>query len=122
MSGKSFSVNNAAAAAVTFNPTVTLKDGVQYIDASSTLSSPRLAAIKHNIAPATQNLASDRHYVQFTKTMFDAAGKAYTASVGISVVIPRSVIQAGDVADLRSFAKNLLGTDVIWNGLVQGDY
>lgn len=122
MSGKSFSVNNAAAASITFNPTIPVKDGVQYIDSSSVLSAPRLATIKHNIALATQNQASDRHYVQFQKTVFDANGKAFTASVGVSIVIPRTVVSSGDVADLRAFAKNLLGTDLIWNGLVLGDY
>lgn len=122
MSGKSFSVKNAAAASIAFNPTIPVKDGVQYIDSTSVLSSPRLATVKHNIALATQSLASDRHYVQFQKTVFDANGKAFTASVGISIVIPRTVVSAGEVADLRAFAKDFLGTDTIWNGLVLGDY
>lgn len=122
MSGKSFSVNNQAAAAITFNPTIAIKDGIQYIDSTASLSAPRVAAVKHNIAALTSVKASDRHYVQFSKTLFDANGAPYTASVAVSVVIPRSVIASGDVLDLRAFAKNFIGTDTIWNALIQGDY
>lgn len=122
MAGKSFSVNNAAATSITFNPTIAIKDGFQYIDSSSTLATPRLAQVKHNIASLSSNMSSDRHYVQFTKTLFDANGAPYTASVAVSVVIPRSVVPASDTSDLRKFAANFVNTDAIWNGFVQGDY
>ena len=122
MAGKSFSVNNAAAASITFNPTIAVKDGTQYVDSSSSMSSPRLATVKHNIPSTSSNKSSDRHYVQFTKTIYDTNGQPFTASVGVSVVIPRSVITPGDTTDLRKFAQNFLGTDLIWNGLIIGDY
>lgn len=122
MAGKSFGVKNAAATLITFNPTIAIKDGYQYIDSTSNLSNPRLAQVKHNIASLSSNMASDRHYVQFTKTMFYANGAPYTASVAVSVVIPRSVVPASDTSDLRKFAKDFIDTDAIWNGFVQGDY
>lgn len=122
MAGKSFSVNNAAAASITFNPTITLKDGVQYIDSSSSLSAPRLCVVKHTIPDTKTALVSDRHYVQFSKTLYDANGQPFTAKVATTVDIPRTVVSSADVADLRAFVKNLLASDTIWNGLVVGDY
>lgn len=122
MSGKSFSVNNAAAASKTFTPTVPLKDGVQYVDSSVALSAPRMAVVKHTLGSSTQSNAIDRHYVQFTKTVYDAVGKAYQASVGISLVIPRTNVTAADIDDLVAFAKNLLGDTTIMGGLKVGDY
>lgn len=122
MSGKSFSVNNAAASAKTFTPTVPLKDGQQYVESSTPLTAPRMATIKHTIGSPTQSSAVDRHYVQFTKTVYDSLGKAFQASLGVSLVIPRTNIVASDVDDLVAFAKNLLGDATIMNGLKIGDY
>jgi hypothetical protein len=122
MSGKSFSVNNAAAASITFNPTIALKDGQQYIDSASTMSAPRLAVVKHTI-PLTDSLSKpDRHYVQFSKTMYDANGKAFPARFAISVEAPRTVVTAAEMADLAAFVKNFVGTPAIWNAFLLGDY
>lgn len=109
MAGKTFSVNNAAAAAVTFNPTTALKDGVNYVDSATALSAPRLAVVKHTLAPSTKASGVDRHYVQFSQTRYDANGVPYTYSIGFTEVVPRTVITAADVADGRAFAKNFIG-------------
>jgi hypothetical protein len=122
MSGKTFSVNNAAAAAVPFTPTVLLPDGQQYVDAATALTEPRFAVVKHTMASSSSNTGIDRHYVQFQKTRYDALGKAQTVSIGISVVVPRSTVTAADLADIKAFAKNLLGDSTIMGGLVLGDY
>lgn len=122
MSGKSFSVNNAAAASKTFTPTVSITGGTQYIDASVALTAPRIAVVKHTIAPMTQSSAADRHFVQFSKTAYDATGKAHTSSVGITLVIDRATVSSGDVDDLVAFAKNLLIDATILPGLKAGDY
>lgn len=122
MSGKSFVVNNNAAAAITFNPTVAITGGQQYIDSSSNMLAPRIAQVKHTIPPISSNKSADRHFVQFSKTMYDATGVAYVASVGVSVVIPRQVVTNSEVADLRKFGANFINTDTIWNGFVVGDY
>jgi hypothetical protein len=122
MSGKSFSVNNAAAASITFNPTIALKDGQQYIDSASSMAAPRLAVVKHTI-PTTDSVSKpDRHYIQFSKTVYDSNGKAFPARISISCEIPRTTVTAADVADLRAFIQNFAGTAVIWNAFLLGDY
>lgn len=122
MAGKTFSVNNAAAAAITFNPTILVKDGTQYVDPSTSLATPRLATVKHTIPSVASAAAIDRHYVQFQQTVYDANGKAFQASVAISVVLPRTVVTPAQYADLRAFAKNFLTSDTIMNALITGDY
>lgn len=122
MAGKSFSVNNAAAASVTFNPTTQLKDGVNYVDAATALSAPRFAVVKHTISPVSSSSGVDRHYVQFTQTRYDAAGKAYTGSLALSFVVPRTVITATDVNDLIAFCKNFLTDAAKTGALLLGDY
>lgn len=122
MGSKAFAVNNSAAASITFNPSINLKDGVSYLDTTTELSSPRGAVVKHTMGNLTEAAAVDRHYIQFTKTVYDAMGKPQTASVAISVVIPRTQITAAHVEDLRAFAKNFAGDNVIWPAFCRGDY
>ena len=122
MAAKSFSVNNAAASSKTFTPTVPVSGGTQYVDASQALTAPRIAVIKHTIAPVSQSHAADRHYVQFLKTTYDSVGKAQTSSIGVSLVISRNGPSATDVADLVAFAKNFLGDSTILAGFEVGDY
>lgn len=122
MSAKPFVVNNNAAAAVTFSPTVALKDGQQYLDGTVPLSAPRGTVVKHSMADLSKNASTDRHYVQFTKTVFDANGVPFTASIAVSVVLPRTQVTSADVLDLRAFAKNFIGDAAIWPAFTQGDY
>lgn len=122
MGAKNFAVNNSAAAAVTFIPTVVLKDGQQYLDNATALTSPRGAVIKHAMAALNQQSASDRHYAQFTKTVYDSQGNPQTASVAVSVVAPRTLLSAADMEDLRAFTRNFLGDAAIWPAFVKGDY
>lgn len=122
MAGKTFSVNNAAAAAITFNPTTNLKDGVNYVDSTTALSAPRLAVVKHTLAPSTKSAGIDRHYVEFSQTRYDANGLAFTARVGVSLVVPRTVTTTADVADLVAFSKNFLADTAKMASLQLGDY
>lgn len=122
MAGKSFSVNNAAAAAIAFTPTTALKDGNNYVDGTTALSSPRIAVVKHTLAPSNKASGVDRHFVQFSQVRYDANGTPYTASIGVSLIIPRTVVTPTDVADLTAFAKNVLGTPAILGALMLGDY
>lgn len=122
MAGKTFSVNNAAAAAITFNPTILVKDGTQYVDPSTSLATPRMAIVKHTI-PSTASASSvDRHYIQFQQTVYDANGKPFQASVSLSIVLPRTVVTGAQYADLRAFAKNFLANDTFMAALITGDY
>lgn len=122
MAGKSFSVNNAAAAAITFNPTVLVKDGTQYVDPSTSLATPRMAVVKHTMPGVGSASAVDRHYVQFQQTAYDANGKAFQAAVGISIVLPRTVVTPAQYADLVAFAKNFLSNAAFMASLITGDY
>lgn len=122
MAGKTFAVNNVAAAAVTFNPTISLKDGQQYADSATTLQAPRFAVVKHTIAGSSSNQAVDRHFLAFSKTVYDTNGKGFTAQVGVSFTVPRTQVSSADLADLRAFAKNFLADDAKCNALLLGDY
>lgn len=122
MAGKSFSVNNAAAAAITFNPTILVKDGTQYVDPSTSLATPRMAVVKHTMPGVGSASAVDRHYVQFQQTAYDTNGKAFQAAVGVSIVLPRTVVTPAQYADLVAFAKNFLSNAAFMASLITGDY
>lgn len=122
MSAKTFVVKNNAAANITFSPSVPLKDGQQYLDQSTSLAAPRGAVVKHTMPDLSIGSASDRHYVQFSKTVFDANGKAFQAKIAVSVEVPRTQITSADVADLKSFAKEFIGDATIFQAFLNGDY
>ena len=110
-----------SAANKTFTPSITVKNGYQYNDTSSTVASPRTVQIKHTMLAANAASGSDVHSVSFGHTVLDTAGKPQTAVVGVTFRVPRAGPTLGNRRDLWTFVKNFL-TDTNVEKLLIGGF
>jgi len=75
-------------------------DGIDRLDAASTLANPTILAIKHSVTGKGPT-AVDRHLVSFAKTETDGNGLQTTAVMNLTVQLPRSGASDGtDVSHL----------------------
>jgi hypothetical protein len=78
------------------------------IDSAGTLAAPRTCVVKHSSSGKGTNII-DRHLIQFTELVQDAAGVDRTAVVNLTMAVPRSsVITNAKVIDLVSFLVDLI--------------
>jgi len=81
-----------------------------WIDTASAPSAPQRFSIKHDIKPVG-SLAADRHTVISSRTALDSAGKPFTVSASVSLVVPRtSALGDTDLKDMVSFLLCYLGS------------
>jgi len=104
-------INNAAAAAKSFVLNLLAGNSSERIESTSTLTNPVKMMIRHSYTPKKGvNDAYDRHAVTFTKAVTDADDMVHTASVTITMTVPRvSDITRTDLNDLLAFARNFTG-------------
>lgn len=110
MFATSVNINDAAAAAKTFTKVSNDVDEANFLDSSTTLSAPRALSIKHTMAKSGNVSGVDRHLVSFQHTVLDAANKPITATVNVTLAVPRATITRTNVDDLIAFAKNFFTT------------
>jgi hypothetical protein len=81
-----------------------------WIDTASAPSAPQRLSIKHDLKPMG-SLASDRHTIVASRTVLDSAGKPFTVSASLSMVVPRtSSLSDTDLKDMVSFVMCYLGS------------
>jgi hypothetical protein len=103
--------DNGAVARSFYNVQVTL-DGTKRIDSFPTLPTVRTMSVKHSTMGSVKGGdIADRHLLQFTYSVNDAAGKAQLLTLNCTLAVPRSTsIVRADVDHLIAFAKNFLIT------------
>lgn len=81
------------------------------MESTSTLTNPVRMGIRHNYVPSKNGLdAYDRHVVSFSKSVTDADDKVHTATVSVTLTVPRvSDITRTDLNDLIAFTRNFTG-------------
>lgn len=122
MSGKSFVVNNDAESPITFNPTILVSGGTQYVDSGSSTSSPRVAIIKHTMPPLNQTKALETHLLQFQHLVADAVGNPFFATVNVTVKMPRVGPTRANLDDLLAFVSSFISDSTKMSAFIQGDY
>lgn len=111
-----------SAANKTFSPSIAVANGSQYVDVSSTVTSPRTLQIKHIMQPASGNTGADVHTVSFAHTVLDSVtSKPYTASIALTLRVPKVGPTIGNRRDLWTFVKNFL-TDANVEKLLIGGF
>lgn len=106
----------------TFSPSIAVANGSQYADVASTASQPRTLQIKHIMQPANASTGVDVHTVSFAHTVLDSVtSKPYTASVGLTIRVPRVGPTLANRRDLWTFIKNFL-TDTNVEKLLIGGF
>lgn len=111
-------LKNAAAANVTMSRLSDDASKSNYLDISSTLSTPRTLSIAHQMSNSPNGV--DRHLVKLTKTVLDGQSKPQTGTLNITLNIPRLGIVRADVDDLIAMAKDFLITGNV-DKLVRGE-
>jgi hypothetical protein len=90
-------------------------NGTRRIDVASTLALPSVLVIKHSTSGKYPALVTDRHLIQFNKTVSTSTGAAQ-ANVNLTVSVPR------DVAITPTIVKDLLThlVDFLTDGAATG--
>lgn len=115
---ESIVVKNAAAANVTLQRLNGDSQKVTYIDVSSTLATPRNMFISHQMSSAQDG--TDRHLVKLTKVALDANSRQCTATLNLTLNVPKLGIVRGDVDDLIAMVKEFLVTANV-DKLIRGE-
>jgi len=101
-------LKSSAGASHTFNLLYKDINGTKRIDVAGTLTEPGPNVIKHTTSGQGVNIV-DRHLIQFSKTLLDALGVPRTATVNMTIALPRSVVLTNTVvADLISYLVSLI--------------
>lgn len=114
------SINNFAAVAKTFAPSVSVLNGYDYRETSSPAAAPLSLRITHNIS-APSSISNSKHGVRFTKAAMNASSQLRTGYIDVVVSHPKDGLTAADVSDLGAFVRNFL-TDVNLTKLMLGGY
>ena len=115
MAQSTFSVNNAAAAAVAFTLQSQDSKEARYINPSTSLAAPQAAVISHDIKPAGTK-GTDKHVVAFSTTLLDATGVQQTVKCSLMLSVSRStVLTDAMVKDVAAFVRNFCTDAVVLN-------
>jgi len=114
------SINNFAAVAKTFSPTVAVKDGYDYREMSSPITAPMTLRVTHVIPAPTSN-SNTIAGVRFQKVALNASSQVRTGYVDLKISVPKDGLVAGDISDLGAFLRNFL-TDANLTKLISGGF
>lgn len=85
--------------------------GAIRIDDSTTLALPRYLTIRHSAQKNKAGEITDRHLVQLAVTKADASGKVATATVNVTIAVPRNgIVSREDVNHIVAFARAITGS------------
>lgn len=113
-------INNNAAVAKTFIPSVQLPKGYQYRDNASLADAPRTLDVLHEVASAAST-SNSKHTLKFQQLRANAAAAMRTGYIRVEVSVPKDGLTATDVSDLGSFVRNFL-TDSNLSTLLLGGF
>lgn len=113
-------INNFAAVAKVFTPSVAVPNGNDYRETSSPASAPLVLRVTHNIAAAS-SVSNSKAGVRFTKAAPNAASILRTGYIDVVLSYPKDGLSATDISDLGAFVRNFL-TDANLTKLMLGGY
>lgn len=98
----------------------TASDSAQYIDASSSLASPRTVKVSHSIKPVG-SAGSDRHTVTAQSVVLDTNNVAHIMSASLTWTIPRASTATDTLSkDCLVALTNYLNLSGVKDALVDG--
>jgi hypothetical protein len=111
-------VNNNAAVAVVFKPSVTIKNGSRYMDAASSLGAPRTLDVTH-VMNGPSSTSNDVHVVRFQQSRANGVAQIRTGYGEVRVSVPKDGLTATDIQDLGAFIRNSF-TDAFLQSILLG--
>lgn len=95
-------------------------DGASYIDATSSLSAPRMVKVSHALKPIGST-GSDRHTVLAQAVVLDANNLPQTMSASLTWTIPRSSVVTDTLSkDVLAALTNYLALTGVKDALIDG--
>lgn len=95
-------------------------DGASYIDATSSLSAPRMVKVSHALKPIGST-GSDRHTVLAQAVVLDANNLPQTMSASLTWTIPRSSVVTDTLSkDVLAALVNYLALTGVKDALIDG--
>lgn len=98
----------------------TSQDAASYIDASSSLASPRTVKVSHNVKPIGSS-GSDRHTVIAQSVALDTNNVAHVMSASLTWTIPRASVATDTLSkDVLAALVNYLALSGVKDALIDG--
>lgn len=113
-------INNFAAVAKVFTPSVAVQNGFDYRETSTPAAAPLVLRITHQIA-APSSQSNTKAGVRFTKAAMNSASAIRTGYIDLVVSVPKDGLTSTDISDLGAFVRNFL-TDANLAKLIIGGY
>lgn len=113
-------INNNAAVAQTFNPSVAISGGFEYRNGASTIQAPQTVEITHDMKAAA-SASNDRHTIIFKQARANGLAQMRTGFLSIALSIPKDGLTSVDVSDLGAYMRNFL-TDANIAKILLGQY
>lgn len=105
---------------VTYSLQGNSSDGASYIDATSSLSAPRMVKVSHSLKPIGST-GSDRHTVLAQAVVLDANNLPQTMSASLTWTIPRSSVVTDTLSkDVLAALVNYLAIAGVKDALIDG--
>ena len=105
---------------VTYSLQGNSSDGASYIDATSSLSAPRMVKVSHSLKPIGST-GSDRHTVLAQAVVLDANNLPQTMSASLTWTIPRSSVVSDTLSkDVLAALVNYLAISGVKDALIDG--
>lgn len=98
-------INNEAAVAKTFAPSIAIPNGSQYRETTSTADSPLTLDVTHVLAAASSS-SNSKHTTKFTRMRPNTAAVLRTGYARVELSVPKDGLTATDVDDLAAFMRN----------------
>lgn len=100
-------INNNAAVAKTFSPSIQVPNGYQYRETGSPADAPRTLDVLHVIANAASS-SNSKHTLLFKQLRANGASLMRTGYIKTEISVPKDGLTATDVSDLAAFIRNFL--------------
>ena len=114
------SINDNAAVAKTFIPTVQIKDGYEYRDSTSATAAPRTLRVTHVLSALSTN-SNTKAGVRFTQVRLNSAGAVRTSYIDVTISAAKDGVTDADMLDLGAFVRNFL-TNANLSDVIIGKY
>lgn len=113
-------INNFAAVAKVFSPSIAVPNGFDYREMSSPMASPMTLRVTHTI-PTASAAANTKAGVRFQKVGLNAAAVVKTGYIDVTISVPKDGVTTADLSDLGAYVRNFL-SDANITKLVAGGF
>lgn len=113
-------INNHAAVAKTFAPSVAVPNGFDYRETSSSMAAPLTLRVTH-VIPAPGSKSNTKAGVRFVCVGLNASSEVKTGYIDVVISQPKDGVTDANISDLGAYVRNFL-TDANIKALLQGAF